>query len=107
MKHKLRERCKALKIEDTDWYIAAYMRCSARLDTEERRGNSENITLLQRRLQALFDKISADFEEESTRQQRERAVAIGINHAVTDRKLPRTLLKAYERQPKKAANDNR
>lgn len=107
MKSKLEERCRVLQISDTDWYIEAYTRAAIRLDDEMRHGNKDKIERLGRRLQHLFDKIVADLELDKPREERRKIAAMAINHAVADRKLPRSLLRPYERQLKTVPNDDR
>lgn len=83
-------------IQDTDWYLAAYMRCCLRIEDEEKRSGGKNLERLQRRLQALFDKLVKDLEDDRDKARKEREAARAINHAVTDRGLPRTMLRVYE-----------
>lgn len=91
MTGNLKERAKVLELEDLDWYMDAYMRAAQRLNDEEKRPTGINVERLQRHLQALFEKIDAAIEDERTRKQQQRAAATAINHAITDRHLPKTL----------------
>jgi hypothetical protein len=91
----LRKRAQLLGIEDLNWYLDAYMRAATRLNTEERKPTGLNVEKLQRRLQALFDKIEASLEDEKTKTNQKRATQIAINHSISDHHLPRELLQPY------------
>jgi hypothetical protein len=92
----LKRRFKRLKIENFDWYLEAYNRAAARIAWEKPEPYSAHAVRLGRHLQALYDKLVAMHEDEQTRKDHARATAIGINHAVTDRGLPRSMCRHYE-----------
>lgn len=90
MTSELKRRAKLLEIADLNWYLDAYMRTAVRLNDEEKRPTGLNIERLQRRLEHLFEKIIAGFQEEKAREQAARAIEIAINHCITDHNLPKT-----------------
>jgi hypothetical protein len=96
MPGNLKPRAIVKQIEDPEWYRQAYLRAAGRFSQEEKRGNAKNMERLARRLQALYEQIVRDLENDPKKDAKAKAAATAINHAVSDHRLPRILLRPYE-----------